>query len=53
MSARREHRRRYNQKLAYIAKFTQWIESEPPMFLFWKWKNGAVRGPKWRLEHES
>ncbi len=46
MSARREHRRRYNQKLAYIAKFTQWIESEPPMFLFWKWKKWRSARPK-------
>ena len=31
MSESREHKRRYNQRLEYIAHFTEWLEKEPPM----------------------
>lgn len=32
MSEKREHKRRYNLRLEYIAKFEKWIENEPPAF---------------------
>lgn len=41
MSESREHKRRYNQKLEYIALFDKWLEAEPPMIrvIAWhKWK---------------
>lgn len=38
MSERREHRRRYNQKLEYIAEFCKWLDAEPPALLIFKWR---------------
>lgn len=41
MSENKEHKKRYNQKLEYIAKFEKWLEQEPSMvnFVAWhKWK---------------
>lgn len=39
MSERQAHKRRYNQKLEFIAAFEKWLENEPPMFpRFWRWK---------------
>lgn len=37
MSESREHKRRYNLRLEFIAAFANWLECEPPMLLFWKW----------------
>lgn len=30
MSERREHKRRYNQKLEFIEDFERWLKKEPP-----------------------
>ena len=48
MSESREHKRRYNQRLEYIAQFTKWLEKEPPMALFWKWKKWKSERPVWK-----
>lgn len=37
MSESREHKRRYNQRLEYIATFGKWLEAEPPMLLILSW----------------
>lgn len=41
MSAKRERKRRYNVRLEFIARFEEWLASEPPMIRFRRWK-------KWR-----
>lgn len=47
MSERREHKRRYNQKLEYIAKLDRWLELEPPLFpFFWRWMRWLNGRPK-------
>lgn len=41
MSESREKKRRYNQRLQYIAEFGKWLDAEPPMvriFAWWRWK---------------
>ena len=43
MSESREHKKRYNQKLEYIARFEKWLEQEPSMFNFIAWH-------KWKKE---
>lgn len=47
MSEKREKKRRYNEKLEYIAHFEEWIaefqkwvEQEPPVWRFIKWDTG-------------
>lgn len=45
MSERREHRRRYNKRLEFIAKFESWLKCEPPTLLFWKWKRWLKERP--------
>lgn len=37
MSERREHKRRYNIRLMYIAEFEKWIMREPPMWRVFRW----------------
>lgn len=41
MSESQEHKRRYNQRLQFIAAFEKWLAEEPPMFrifAWWRWK---------------
>lgn len=38
MSQKREHKRRYNLRLEFIASFEEWLASEPPIILFWRWR---------------
>ena len=38
MSESREHKRRYNQRLEYIAHFQKWLNDEPPMWRVRKWR---------------
>ena len=47
MSEKKEHRRRYNLRLEYIARFEDWLNNEPPMILFWKWKKWKKERPTW------
>ena len=47
MSESREHKRRYNLRLQFIAEFDKWLESEPDhwrIFSHRKWKKAR---PKW------
>lgn len=46
MSARREHKRRYNQRLKYIARFEQWLALEPPMWRLLRWRRWKENRPK-------
>lgn len=48
MSESREHKRRYNLRLEYIAHFTEWLDKEPPMVLFWKWRKWKRERPIWK-----
>lgn len=45
MSESREKKRRYNEKLAYIAAFEIWLNCEPPIFLFWRWRKWRAQRP--------
>lgn len=36
-SQKRARKRRYNQKLEYIAAFEKWLSKEPPRIFFRKW----------------
>lgn len=47
MNEKKEKRKRYNQKLEYIARFNKWLESEPPMILFWRWRKWKKSRPIW------
>lgn len=47
MSESREHKRRYNLRLEYILRFYNWLISEPPMILFWKWRKWKRERPIW------
>lgn len=38
MSESREKKRRYNLRLEYIARFDEWLKSEPPLWMFWRWR---------------
>lgn len=49
MSEKMEHRKRINMRLKYIAMMTKWLDSEPPMILFWKWRKWKNSRP-WRYE---
>ena len=46
MSESREHKRRYNLRLEFIAEISKWLDREPPMILFWKWR-------KWKNERPT
>lgn len=47
MSERQEHKRRYIQRLEFIADFEKWLAQEPPMLpRFWRWKKWRDRRPK-------
>jgi hypothetical protein len=45
MNEKKEKRKRYNQKLEFIARFNKWLESEPPMILFWRWRKWKKSRP--------
>ena len=47
MSERQEHKKRYNLRLEYIAKFNKWLEAEPSMILFWRWRKWRNSRPVW------
>lgn len=53
MSERQEKKRRYNQRLQYIADFTKWLESEPPMIRIITWRRWKKRRPVWVDMHET
>ena len=45
MSERQEHKKRYNQKLEYIAKFEKWLDKEPPIINFFAWRKWKKQRP--------
>ena len=47
MSESREHKRRYNLRLEFIAEVARWLDREPPMILFWKWWKWKKERPIW------
>lgn len=47
MSESKEHKKRYNQRLAYIARFNKWLEAEPSMIRFIKWRRWKNSRPVW------
>lgn len=51
MSESREHKRRYNMRLEYIARFEKWLEAEPPMWQFWRWYRRKASRPVWEDGH--
>ena len=46
MSARQQHKRRYNLKLQYIADVENWLRFEPPMWRFIAWHRWKTARPK-------
>ena len=52
MSEKQEKKCRYNARLEYIARFDSWLESEPPMILFRKWRKWKKQRPQYDpIEH--
>ena len=47
MSESREHKRRYNLRLQYIAEVDKWLEREPPMWKIFKWRRWKAERPVW------
>ena len=45
MSESREKKRRYNLRLEYISSFSSWLDAEPPMWMFWKWRKWKKSKP--------
>lgn len=48
MSERQEHKKRYNMRLEYIARFNKWLDAEPPIVLFLRWKKWKKNRPVWK-----
>ena len=47
MSESREHKRRYNLRLEFIAEFGKWLDREPPMIFLWRWRKWKKERPVW------
>lgn len=47
MSESREKKKRYNQRLEFVARFERWVASEPPMITFWRWRRWLRERPVW------
>ena len=45
MSESKEHKKRYNLKLEYIAKFEKWLDREPPIIRFFAWHKWKKQRP--------
>lgn len=50
MSEKQEKKKRYNQKLGLIQQFEAWAASEPPIWMFLRWKKWLASRPQWWLE---
>lgn len=48
MSESREHKKRYNLRLEYIAEFNKWLDREPPRMFAIKWHRWKKERPIWR-----
>lgn len=53
MSESREHKRRYNQRLQYIADFNKWLAAEPSMLRLISWHRWKTRRPVWKEEPDK
>ena len=53
MSESREKKRRYNLRLEYISSFSSWLDNEPPMWLFWRWRKWKKSKPIWDNSKEA
>ena len=47
MGEKQEKKRRYNLRLEFIANFAEWLKSEPPMWMFWRWRKWKKNRPVW------
>lgn len=45
MSEKQEQKRRYNQRLEYIAAFNRWLYNEPPMCCVFAWRRWKRQRP--------
>lgn len=52
MSEKREKKRRYNERLEYIAHFNKWLSAEPPMWRFITWRKWLREKPVWEYGEE-
>lgn len=48
MSERQEHKKRYNMRSEYIARFNKWLDAEPQIVFFWRWKKWKKNRPVWK-----
>lgn len=48
MSESREHKKRYNLRLEYIAEFNKWLDREPPRMRTIKWHRWKKERPIWK-----
>lgn len=48
MSEKPEHKKRYYARLRYIATFTAWLETEPPIIRYFAWRRWKKRRPIWK-----
>lgn len=53
MSESREHKRRYNARLEYIASIENWLRAEPPMWLFWRWHKWRQKRPVFKTFYDG
>lgn len=53
MSERQEHKKRYNQRLQYIAEFGKWLDREPPMWRIFAWRRWKAERPVWRETEQN
>ena len=53
MSERQEHKRRYNQRLEYMARFDKWLASEPNMLRVLKWRRWKKNKPIWEVADDE
>jgi hypothetical protein len=51
MSERQEKKTRYNQRLAFIAAFEKWLQTEPPAWRFIAWRRWLRSRPIWTGAH--
>ena len=53
MSEKREKRRRYNQRLGYIADFNKWLYAEPPIVRLISWHRWKKSRPIFKKMDEE
>ena len=53
MSEKREKRRRYNQRLEYIADFNKWLDTEPPIVKIIAWRRWKKSRPIFKKMDEE